>query len=119
MEVTFNVVNPNLYVVGDEVYFGINDSDLIPLSRSVNEIVAKHIGNLNVREASFEAAEYGKSRGKQAYSIPLIKYLDAIERISKSNPGQWGSVTDGAAQLFGLAFDILSIASKYFINGML
>ena len=51
MEAKFNVLNPSLYIVGDNIYFGVYYYDVIPASKCVDEIVRDHIGELKVSEA--------------------------------------------------------------------
>ena len=105
MEVKFDIVKPNLYIVGDEVYFGINRQDVIPVSRTVDGIIGKHIGVLKVIESDLEVAEFGgHPKTKENYSAALTKYLDAIERRDKI--GKFGGITDNDAELFGLGYVI-------------
>lgn len=127
MEVKFDVIKPNLYVVGERILFGIDNSDVIPVSRSVNEIVKKYIGELKVMKADLEVAESGKGKKfERRYIVPLGKYLDALEsprglkRVAKHMLNELfneseakylsnellplSGVTHDAAKLFGLDY---------------
>lgn len=84
-EVTIQVVQPNVYIVGSQIYFGIGAEDLVPVSRSVDEIVKKHIGTLMVPKQAADILEVGDVREgtKQGDIFPLSDYLLALERKLK------------------------------------
>lgn len=106
MEVKFNIIRPNLCVTGDEIYFGIDSSDVIPVSRSINESIGKYIGVLKVKESDLDVAESEESKNtSKDYSVPLTKYLDVIERKSKYEFGK-SEITNSSAELFGLTYVI-------------
>lgn len=103
MEVKFDIVRPNLYMVGDEVYFGIDSSDIIPVSRSVDKIIEKQIGVLKVKKTNLEVADFGKSRTtEKVYDTPLRRYLDIREEQFKV--GKIAGITNNAAKLFDLGY---------------
>ncbi len=103
MEVKFDVVRPNLYFVGDNIYFGIDPSDVIPVSRTIDEVVGKHIGVLKVQKFDFEAIVSGKAeKSATGYDTLLSRYLNAV---AEKNPTHFG-ITSSEANLFGLRYII-------------
>ncbi|MEK6926183.1 MAG: hypothetical protein AABW50_02805 [Nanoarchaeota archaeon] len=105
MEVKFDVIKPNLYLAGDEIYFGIDSSDIIPVSKSIEEIVRNNIGELKVKESDLEVAEFGKSKKtEEKYIAPLRKYLDTCS--PKYSLGRIPGVATQDSLLFGLGYII-------------
>lgn len=107
MEVKLNLIKPNLYTTNNEVYFGIDGSDVIPVSRSVDEIIKKHIGILKVKESDLDATKFGKGENKEGiYRVPLTKYLDIVEKkFEPESIAEYG-LTNDSARLFGLSYFI-------------
>ena len=103
MEVKFDIVRPNLYIVGDEVYFGIKRQDVIPVGRTVDEIIGKHIGVLKVNESDLELVELRRPvTTKENCSVALTKYLDVIE--GRYELGEFKGITSNEAKLFDLGY---------------
>lgn len=103
MKVKFDIVKPNLYVVGDKVCFGADPSDIISISRSIDEVVKKYVGDLKVKKSDVEVIKSGKSnKTERKYSVPLKIYLDALEEKTKYS-GDFIGITDKSSQLFGLS----------------
>nr|MBI4157014.1 hypothetical protein [Candidatus Woesearchaeota archaeon] len=104
MKLEYDVVKPNLYVVKDEVYFGIDRSDVIQVSRSVNEVIEKHIGILKVKESDLEVAKSGKCKNTKCYTVPFREYLDVIAKRGLEEYTGFGGITNDAAALFDLNY---------------
>jgi len=99
VEIKFDVVKPNLYVVGNSVYFGVGDSEVIPACRTVDEVVGRHIGELKVRESDLRVVETHDCQDtSEVVSVPLSRYLDACEESGKTR------MTNADAKLFGLGY---------------
>ncbi len=104
MEVKFDVVKPNLHVIpGIEVYrilFSLDGSEVIPVCRDIDRIVAEYIGDLKVKKGGLEVAETGKSEIPGTYEVPFKKFLDVLE--TSENPDF--TITTAPAKLFGLSY---------------
>lgn len=103
MKIEFDIVNPNLYVFRDGIYFGMDNSDIIEVCKSVNEIIKNHIGELKVRELSINTIRDGESKGGGGFTISLEKYLDVLREDAKYTSGI-NAVTKDSARLFGLSY---------------
>ncbi len=109
MKLEFDIIKPNLYVAGNAVYFSMDPSDIIPVSRSVDAIIRKHIGNLKVKELDMEVLESGRSKSNEDKdTIPLKKYLDSLGEKEKHRIGLYRGITNPSANLFGLSYIIQS-----------
>ncbi|MBI2578768.1 MAG: hypothetical protein HYW26_03595 [Candidatus Aenigmarchaeota archaeon] len=95
MELTPRVIKPNLYVVqcnqiyepwqntkGTEIYFSMDPSSVVPVSREINKIVrVSEVGNLKVKQPDMEFLKTGvRKRPGFVYTIPLTEYLEELER---------------------------------------
>ncbi len=103
-EIKFNSVESNLYVLGDGVYFGMDDSSLLTASRHVDRVIKNHIGTLKVTEADLGVMETRMNKTEEKnYTAPLEKYLDVIERrILKT--GNLAGIRTPSSKLFGLSY---------------
>jgi len=105
MEAKFDIIKPNLYTLGDDVYFGIDPCDVISVSRSIDEIVKNHIGELKVRKSNLEVLRFGKSKEElKKYDAPLSAYLDALDKSGWLVCGE--ELTNDYAKLFELGYVI-------------
>lgn len=105
MEVRFDVVTQNMHVIDDILYFSMGSSDVIPVSRSIDDIVSKHIGALKVRKSDLETVKFREERLPTEDTAPLRNYLDVLEK--KFEVGEFYSgVTTDAADAFGLGYTI-------------
>lgn len=100
-ETKFNVVKPNLYTIGNSIYFSIQGcDDVLRASELANEVISEYIGPLNVKEAYLDIIRTGKSSSREeshSHTIPLEKYLDALR-----SRGGLANVTYAHAELFGI-----------------
>lgn len=117
-EVKFSVVKPNLYVLDDqEVIFGVDSSDVIRVSRSVDEVVRMHIGELRIRKSNLDTINTGSGilEDNKGYTEPLGAYLDAVEgEIKKRGTSEIAKgITTSAARLFGLNYLINASTAQY------
>lgn len=105
MEVKFDIIKPNLYVVEDEVYFGMDASGVVPIGEFVDEVIKRHIGTLKVKESDIDIIQSGlrskKTKGK--YTVPLEKYLHVLNKNIR-NSGRLKEITNEGAKLFGLSY---------------
>lgn len=88
MEVKFDIVKPNLYLVngafGDasEIYFSLSkDRDLISASRYVDSVVKEFIGQLKVRNSDIEIQRGNFTEIDRTQTVPLDQYLAEIGRM--------------------------------------
>lgn len=104
MEVKFDIVKPNLYVVEDGIYFGIGASDVVPTGEFVDEVIKRHIGALKVNESDIDVIQSGLSKKtEEKYTVPLKKYLNVLEKETR-NSGRLKEITNRAAKLFELSY---------------
>jgi len=104
MEVKFDIVKPNLYVVEDEVYFSMDHSDVVPIGKFVDEVIKRHIGTLKVKESDINIIQSGLSRKtERKYTVPLKKYLNVLNKEIR-NSGKLKEITNKGAKLFGLSY---------------
>src|SRR3989344_386880 len=111
----FNIVNPNLYLYKNNnmLFIGFYSEGFISVSRTVDEVIGKHIGNLKVKESDlFLLTNGGKVKSSEKFEIPLEKYLNALETELKT--GILSIVPHGAAsELFDLGYSIKSVTMEY------
>jgi len=100
MEVKYEVVKPNLYVRRDCIYFSLDGSEVVSVSRDIDDIVSRHIENLRVKQSDLEVVRTGKGNPTRRYEVPLSEFLDAVE----SNHYKEGRITDNTAMLFDLGY---------------
>lgn len=105
VEIKFDVVNPNLHIVGDEIFFGLDEVDVVSAARSIDEAVQRHIGVLKVTETDNEVVRLWLRRQKShEYTIPLDEFLHYQERWLKEE--KLGRITNDQARAFGLSYII-------------
>ncbi len=100
MEVKFDVIKPNLYVVGDAIYFSMDNSDFIQATSSIDEVISKHIGILKIKESDKHVLLDGKSKPSEVYTLPLKEYLGLLKMSLSDETG----ITYKDADLFGLGY---------------
>jgi hypothetical protein len=64
MEEKFDLIKPNLCVSGDNIYFGIEPQEVVSVSKSIDGIVKRNIGELKVKKSDLETAQAGQSMDK-------------------------------------------------------
>lgn len=119
MEVKFDIIKPNLYVVNgafqdaSEIYFALLDGDLVPASRHVDSVVRESIGQLKVRNSDIEMQHGNPTEIDRIQSVPLGQYLAEIEeRVPFVSPEEairgekyghpFVPISDWNADFFGL-----------------
>lgn len=80
MKLEFDVVKPNLLVVGDEVYITVSKEDLVPFARDVDEVLARQIGQLQVRERDIGVVAENTEQKKSKKTVSLKEYLAVLEQ---------------------------------------
>lgn len=104
MEVKFDIIKPNLYVVEDEVYFSMDHSGVVPISEFVDEVIKRHIGTLKVSESDIDIIQSGLSKKtERKYIVPLEKYLHVLKKEIR-NSEELKGITNEGAKLFGLSY---------------
>ncbi len=90
MEIKFDVVKPNLLVEKNNIYINVPREQLVPFARDVDEVVARNIGALHVRESDVGAVTDDQKKKRSKEKVPLSDYLavlgDLGQRKSLSIP---------------------------------
>jgi hypothetical protein len=107
MEVKIDVVQPNLLVSEDSIYFGMDSSEILPVCRDIDDITSG-LG-LKVREVDLEVIKnWGSSEGSNRYTTPLKKYLDVLEDKESRGPLNIGeyTISNTNSRFFNLGYII-------------
>ena len=124
MEITINAVQPNVLVDGTtltddnrayaHVLFSLYERDVIPISRTINDIIAERIGELKVKERDNEVVVFGKPvtmSSELKCDFPLKQYVDALEKRFLRER-RLGGIHSDFGKLFGLAYVIDSCTEE-------
>lgn len=96
MEIKFDFVKPNLLVKEGDVYINVPREQLVPFAKDVDEIVARNIGALQVRELDVGVVTDDQEKQRSKKEVPLSDYLAVLEDL-----GQRESLTTPSYNLLG------------------
>lgn len=114
MEVNYEIIRPNLYVLDNIIYIGMEPSELMVTSHSVDKIIQNHIGELKAKKCDLEIIEQRKEDKSQeniddgTYTKPLRSYLAALEKRHKRENNTDFRISNEYASLFEVYYLIES-----------
>jgi hypothetical protein len=80
------VVQPNLHVRGNNLFFSTDKNQALPACEYVDRIVAKHLGQLKVNELDLRiiTERYVKGEKSGLFTVPLSDYLRKVSEIFRT-----------------------------------
>ena len=99
MKLEFDIIKPNLYMHGDDIYFSADDSyNRISVSKFIDKVVSKHLGDLKVQESVLKLIKDDEEfEESKQYSVPLSEFLDVLEKKNR-----FVAITNNSAKLFDI-----------------
>lgn len=107
MQERFNIIKPNLYTHGKDIYFSMNeDVDYIEVSKTIDNIVKENIGELKVKESALNLIKEQVSNipHSKSFEISLAEYLTSLTKGS--------GFTNDISKSFGIGYIVDSNTMK-------
>lgn len=119
MKVTYDIIKPNVLSDNTPSYnnrrchrslFSMHSGDVIQVSRDINEIISKYIGDLKVRESDLKVIkEQDVEKPSEKYEVSLLDYLDVIENRLRYNGLEKIGISNAFANMLGLSYLIIAL----------